>query len=101
MTVTLTRLPVLQIHNNNIIKGVLIKFADNQGGWTRHDGAPLRPNAPLLVLNTTRALQRWANHRPETIAQKPDEKLPDPAVLNEAIPQSEWEIGLDGKPQPP
>jgi hypothetical protein len=45
------------------------------------------------------ALQCWKGKKPvETITEKP---LPHVADLNEAVPKSEWEPGLDGKPKPP
>ena len=34
----------------------------------------------------------------ETITAKP---LPDVNMLNESVPEDEWEAGLDGKPKPP
>jgi hypothetical protein len=53
----------------------------------------------MLVLGTTTALQHWSDGKPiETIATHP---LPDVADLNAAIPENEWEPGLDGKPRPP
>ena len=40
----------------------------------------------------------WKDDRPTDITVKP---LPDPAELNAAIPESEWEKDRDGKPRPP
>jgi hypothetical protein len=52
----------------------------------------------MLVIDWRMVLRRWKGHKPYFITQQP---LPDPKALNAAIPQSEWEIGLDGKPQEP
>ena len=52
----------------------------------------------MFVIGYTTALQRWKDNKPETITEHP---LPDPKQLNAAIPVTEWEIGLDGKPRPP
>jgi hypothetical protein len=52
----------------------------------------------MLVVDWTTVLRRWKDKKPEYITKHP---LPDPKELNAAIPQSEWEIGLDGKPQEP
>jgi len=82
--------------SNRLIKGLLAGWTDAKG-WHDRDG-PSIPS-PLLVVGVTTALQRWKNKVVvELITAKP---LPDPAVLNQSIPISEWEIGLDGKPRPP
>jgi hypothetical protein len=52
----------------------------------------------MLVIRVNEVLQRWTDNLPEVIDTKP---LPDPEVLNKAIPIEEWEIGLDDKPRPP
>jgi hypothetical protein len=52
----------------------------------------------MLVIGYITVLRRWKNKRPEYITEHP---LPDPDVLNDAIPIAEWEIGLDGKPRKP
>jgi hypothetical protein len=61
-------------------------------GWTDRDG--LAPPSPMLVLAVDEALQRWKDKKQELIREKP---LPDIEQLNAAIPQSEWELGKDGK----
>ena len=66
-------------------------------GWMDRDG--LRPPEILLALAVSEALQCWKGKKPiETITEKP---LPDVKDLNEAVPEAEWESGLDGKPKPP
>jgi hypothetical protein len=64
--------------------------------WFDRDG--LKPPSPLLVLAIDEALQRWKDNKQEIIRDKP---LPDTEQLNAAIPQSEWERGLDGKLRKP
>jgi hypothetical protein len=46
----------------------------------------------------TTVLQRWKDKKAEVISTHP---LPDTDELNAKVPASEWEIGLDGKPQKP
>jgi hypothetical protein len=81
--------------SDRLLRGTHARWTDAKG-WHDRDGLPVP--SPLLVVSTTTALQRWLNKVPEVITAKP---LPDPTELNAAIPQSEWEIGLDGKPRPP
>jgi hypothetical protein len=52
----------------------------------------------MLVIGYITVLRRWKEKRPEYISEHP---LPDPDVLNKAIPIAEWETGLDGKPRRP
>ena len=82
--------------SGRLIKGTILRWNETNG-WLDRDG--LRPPEPLLVLACSEALQRWQNKRPiETITSKP---LPDLQDLNAAVPQQEWEPGLDGRPKPP
>jgi len=95
----MVRLPPLRM-NEQLLQGPLIKF--NNGIWTRHDGGQLRCESSWLAIATTRALQRFVDGVSETILkQHPNDELPDVDQLNAAIPQEQWPIGLDGKPQPP
>jgi hypothetical protein len=64
--------------------------------WVDRDGLPLP--SPMLVAGFTTELQRWKDKKLERISEHP---LPDPAQLNSAIPLSEWEMGLDGRPRAP
>jgi hypothetical protein len=81
--------------SDRLIKGQQARWTDSKG-WHDRDGLPIP--CPLLVVGVTTALQRWKDKVPEVITEKP---LPDPTMLNDAIPVQEWEIGLDGKPRPP
>jgi hypothetical protein len=86
-------------HDGRIIKGVLLKC--NDGRWPGRDGLPA-PTGPLLVIGTLTILQRWSGKKPiETIIKEKGKDWPDVDILNEVIPQSEWEIGIDGQPRPP
>jgi hypothetical protein len=81
--------------SDRIIKGLLLKWNDTLH-WHDRDG--LQPPNPLLAIAVNEILQRWQGKQVSVITAKP---LPDPDVLNSAIPVKEWEIGLDGKPRPP
>jgi hypothetical protein len=63
-----------------------------EAGWRDRDG--IEAPSPMLVLAVGELLVRWQGNKPEYIREKP---LPDPKVLNEAIPKSQWEKGIDGK----
>jgi hypothetical protein len=77
------------------MRGTIARWASSTG-WIDRDGLPLPET--MLVIGYITVLRRWKNKRPEYITEHP---LPDPDVLNAAIPISEWEIGLDGKPTRP
>jgi hypothetical protein len=81
--------------DDRLLKGQHARWTDSKG-WHDRDGLPIP--SPLLVVGVTTALQSWKDKVPTVIVDKP---LPDPDELNAAIPQSEWEVGLDGKPRPP
>ena len=77
-------------------KGQIIRWNESNK-WMDHDG--IRPPEILLAIALSEAVQCWKGKKPvETITEKP---LPDINDLNEAVPRSEWEPGLDGKPRPP
>jgi hypothetical protein len=78
-----------------LLRGSFLKWADATG-WLDRDG--LKPPSPMLVLATDDALQKWKDNKAEVIRDKP---LPNPDDLNAAIPQSEWERGIDGEPRKP
>jgi hypothetical protein len=80
---------------DRLIKGIVAKW-DDQKKWHDRDGLSLP--SPMFVVGVNTALQRWQNRQAETILDKP---LPDPAQLNAAIPQSDWELDLNNKPRPP
>jgi hypothetical protein len=77
------------------IKGTQVVWNDAQH-WRDRDG--LKPPDELLAVGTDNIVQRWKGGLPEVIRNKP---LPDPDVLNAAIPVDEWEVGLDGQKRPP
>ena len=77
------------------IKGSFLKWNDSLH-WLDRDG--LVPPSPLLVIAINEILQMWRGGKAEIITEKP---LPDPKVLNSAIPVSEWQVGPDKKPRPP
>ena len=78
-----------------LLKGTYLKWTD-AAHWVDRDG--LTPPSPLLVIAINEVLQRWKDGKVEVISDKP---LPDPEVLNSAIPIKEWERGIDGQPRKP
>src|SRR5262245_37440772 len=94
------RMPTIDT-TERLIHGSILKCID--GRWSVHDTKAEMPTGTrMLALHTTRALQRWENQEPvETIVERPDEALPDVEELNAAIPQSQWEMDLNGQPRPP
>jgi hypothetical protein len=87
--------------SNGLIKGDRIRF-NGSNVWVGPDGKPLNLSIQYLVTGARIGLQRWVKKDgkavPEVILQKP---LPDIDELNAAIPVSQWEKGLDGKPRAP
>jgi hypothetical protein len=82
-----------------VIQGEIIKFVD--GEWKTKEGEPVPVDLPLLALATTRVLQKWVAKMPtETLLERPGEPLPDVDELNAAIPESTWEVGMNGKRPP-
>jgi hypothetical protein len=66
--------------------------------WLNAAGEEL-PTHPVICIGTTREVQHWQGGLPvETITTRP---LPNVKTLNDNIPVSEWEEGLDGKPRAP
>src|ERR1700730_15543534 len=78
-----------------LVKGTFARWTDS-AGWHDRDGMPLP--SPMLAISVIECLQRWSDKKADTITEKP---LPDPEVLNAPIPESEWELDLNGKPKPP
>jgi hypothetical protein len=76
-------------------KGSFLKWNDT-ASWADRDG--LAPPQPLLVPAIDEALQMWKDNKPEVIRDKPLPSLDD---LNAAIPEREWEKGIDGKLRKP
>jgi hypothetical protein len=70
--------------------------------WATRAGEEFPSGTRVMALGTRTATQHWrGNHPVETIIKKSGESLPDLDVLNAAIPQCEWEKGLNGEPRPP
>ncbi len=83
---------------NRLIQGTIAGCVD--GVWAARDGSTLP--SPLIALGTALALQCWREEKPvETIVKRPGQPLPDLEALNAAIPEADWEDGLDGNPRPP
>jgi hypothetical protein len=80
-----------------LVHGALLKCVD--GRWTV-EGKDVT-HTPLLVLHTTRALQHWQDRKVVEKFVEDTQELPDVKELNAAIPQAEWEAGLDGEPRAP
>ena len=86
--------------NKRLIIGIKLKCTDGQ--WSASDGSEPKPEAHYLVRGTATAAQLWQGNIPvETIIKEPGKPFPDVNELNEKLPQSGWEKGLDGKPRPP
>jgi hypothetical protein len=97
-------LPAIQFDgaddNDRLIKGAILKNID--GRWSAKDGTILQDGELFLGLGTTEAVQGWQNNMPrDVIMKQPGESLPDVDQLNEQIPQTDWEKGLNGLPRPP
>ena len=83
------------LSSDRVMRGAIARWAANTG-WLDRDGLPLPPI--VLVIGYTTVLRRSKNKRPEYKTEHP---LPDPEQLNAAIPVTEWEPGIDGKPRKP
>lgn len=65
--------------------------------WQKPDGTP--DHDRYIVVKTRTVVQRWVNKAPvETLDEPPAHDLEG---LNSAIPQEQWETGLNGEPRPP
>src|SRR6476660_6727775 len=82
------------LDTSRIGMGSYVRWNDAKHWRDRDD---LTPPSPLLVLSIGDFLRRWKDGQHEHIKDKP---LPIPDVLNSAIPVTEWERGIDGKPRP-
>jgi hypothetical protein len=84
---------------DRLIQGTIIKCVD--GHWHDRDGLGFPPETTLIAMATAEALQRWENQYPvETIVKQPGASLPNLDELNKAIPEDQWEEGING-PRPP
>jgi hypothetical protein len=91
-----TTLPTIDT-SERLIHGTILKCID--GHWSTADGD--MTGTTLLVLHTVRAVQHWYGGKVLQTICEDQEELPDIEELNKAIPQNEWETGLDGTPRPP
>jgi len=83
------------LSDDNVTRGTIAKWT-KETGWVTREGQPIQ--GPVLVIGFVTVLRRWKDGRPYYKTSLP---LPDPEELNKAIPISEWENGLDGRPTPP
>lgn len=83
------------LNSGRLLKGTFLKWSDATH-WVDRDGLP--PPSPLLVIAINAVLQKWKDGKAEVISAKP---LPDPEQLNAAIPENEWERGIDGELRKP
>jgi hypothetical protein len=98
------RLPIIQFdggeHSDRLVQGAILKCVDSR--WDAHDGTPLNEEDQYYVFGMTKGLQHWQDGRViEEIKKKLGVSLPDVNELNAAIPQEDWEVGIDGKVRPP
>jgi hypothetical protein len=82
--------------HDRIIQGTLIRCVD--GRW--HDRDKLPVPSKLLALATFTVVQRWRDQKPEETIDGRVSLLPDVDELNAAIPEREWEDGINGKRPP-
>jgi hypothetical protein len=79
---------------NRTLQGYRLAFTD--GRWLCQ-GMPAK-DTEYFAIDCKRVIQRWHD---QTIMEEIFEPLPDVTKLNQGIPKSEWEPGLDGSPKPP
>jgi hypothetical protein len=85
---------------SELIKGEIIKCID--GNWSVKGGASIPLGTQMVALSTAMALQHWKDgERLEEIVKTPGQPFPDLKALNDAIPEDEWELGMDDKPRAP
>jgi hypothetical protein len=99
-----TTLPIVSFEgddncSNQLIRGTRIKCTD--GHWSASDGTAVTADMQFVAIGTKQAVQRWLDGVPSVIEKEPGKPLPDVDELNGAIPQDEWDDGIDGKPRPP
>src|SRR5262245_46784647 len=79
-----------------LLQSIKAKCID--GRWSADD---LPVPERLLVASYTRGLQCWKGGELLDELDERDGPLPDVGELNDQIPQTEWDTGLDGNPRPP
>ena len=86
--------------NSRLIIGTKAKCVDGQ--WSASDDSEMKPDTRYLARGTLTAAQHWQGNLPvETIVKEPGKPFIDIDEANTAIPQTEWELGLDGKRRAP
>jgi hypothetical protein len=80
-----------------LLRGTLLKWNEVDGYLDRDGVQPLE--GPYLLWGMEDGYQRWKDQT--LVDEIIDKPLPDLEELNDAIPKSEWEPGLDGHPRPP
>jgi hypothetical protein len=80
------------------IRGTIIRCVD--GRWSDRDGVAFPDNTLMLAIGTTMVLQHWKSE--ELLEEVPHEGKTVPELkarikaLNAAIPQEQWDVGLNG-----
>src|SRR5262249_46129960 len=84
--------------DGRVIRGTLIKCVD--GNWSDRSGDPIPTQ--LIALKTAQALQCWRDKVPvDTIVRESGKPFPTAKELNDPIPETDWELGIDGQKRPP
>jgi hypothetical protein len=85
--------------SDRLLQGARLVCID--GEWKTPDGTAIPPDKRFLVLGVAEGLQHWqGGELLKEIIKRGDEKLPDIAPLNEAIPQADWDEGINGPRKP-
>ncbi|SRR6266496_600778 len=79
---------------DRIIQGGMLRFVDGQ--YSDRDKIEVPLGTQLIGMGTALVIQRWED---QELIEKFVEPLPNLEELNDAVPESEWETGLDGKPR--
>jgi hypothetical protein len=79
------------------IRGAMVKFDANGKAWKRSDGSPLADRYLATALD--HGLQHWKNG--QVIDEHFERPLPSLDELNQKVPRSQWEKGMNGGPRPP
>jgi hypothetical protein len=80
-----------------LLRGTLLKWNEVDGYFDRDGVRPVE--GPYLLWAMENGYQRWKDRN--VVDEIVDKPLPDLEQLNETIPKSEWEMGLDGHSRPP
>jgi hypothetical protein len=76
----------------------LLKCVD--GRWSA-DEEEMPPGQKFLVTGMARGLRCFKKDSYDEIKERPGEALPDPDLLNAAVPQAEWDTDLSNQPRAP